>query len=47
MCLHADHEVVERADGSVAETHVFTAGELRQVAYWRSEIKRIEAAEAE
>ncbi|WP_405927931.1 hypothetical protein OG554_03780 [Streptomyces griseus] len=47
MCSHADHEVVKRADGSVAETHVFTDEELRQVAHWRSEIKRIEAAEAD
>lgn len=41
MCSHPDHEVSERADGSVDETHVFTADELEQIAHWKAAIERL------
>ncbi|GGX27016.1 hypothetical protein GCM10010353_47830 [Streptomyces chryseus] len=31
MCAHAEHETVERSDGSVAETHVLTADDMERL----------------
>jgi hypothetical protein len=41
VCSHPEHEISERADGSVAETHVFTAEELEQIAHWKAVIGRM------